>query len=114
MTKTFYSLCFLIILPAVVHADTSCGPFTINWKAEDGFARVNGERPESQKITFLKKNGDYGNVNIQWMVPDAGIGRWLGMDFVARNGKPILNVEVVRTSMDQSREFFTYDCQRKK
>ncbi|SWL96821.1 Uncharacterised protein [Klebsiella pneumoniae] len=36
------------------------------------------------------------------------------MDFVARNGKPILNVEVIRKNMDEPREFWTYDCQKVK
>lgn len=103
---------FLFCLSASCLADTSCGPFLIKWKAEDGFARINDDKPETQKITFLKEKEDYNNVKIQWMLPSSNAGRWLGMDFVARNGKPILNVEVVRTNMDQPRQFWTYDCQR--
>lgn len=95
-------------------ADTQCGPYKISWNSKDGFARVNGERPESQKITFLKKQEDYGNVKIQWMIPEKNSGRWVGMDFVAKEGKPILNVEAVRMNMDEPRVFGTYDCVKAK
>lgn len=33
---------------------------------------------------------------MQWMLPDAKTGRWLGLDYVKRNNKAILNVEVIR------------------
>lgn len=114
MKKTLIGFGFLVALPFTSYADTVCGPFSINWGAEDGFARVNGMRPDTQKISFFKAKEDYNNVKIQWMLPDPNVGRWLGMDFVARNGKPILNVEVVRTNMDQPREFWTYDCKKVK
>ncbi|EAR8227847.1 hypothetical protein E2V00_21450, partial [Salmonella enterica] len=106
--KRLFLAALLVSISSTSFADTGCGPFLINWKAQDGLARINGHKPETQKITFLKQKGDYDNVNIQWMVP--GNGRWLGMDFVARNGKPILNVEVIRKNMDEPREFWTYDC----
>ncbi|EFA4728296.1 TPA: hypothetical protein ACNTI1_002649 [Escherichia coli] len=114
MKKIITACIFFLFLSAPAFADTSCGPFGINWKAQDGFARINGAKPESQKITFLKVKNDYNNVKIQWMLPDARSGRWLGMDFVARNGKPILNVEVIRKNMDEPREFWTYDCRKVK
>lgn len=114
MMKKTLVIGLALLIPLCAGADTICGPFHINWKAKDGFARVNGDRPDTQKISFLKDDGDYGNVTIQWMIPDEKLGRWLGMDFVARNGKPILNVEVVRTNMSQPREFWTYDCVRTK
>lgn len=100
----------LIIISSSAIADTSCGPFNINWKNSDGFARINGQRPESQKVSFFKAKDNYDNVKIQWMTP--GNGRWLGMDFVARDGKPILNVEVIRKNMDEPRQFWTYDCKK--
>lgn len=103
-----------MLLPISALADTSCGPFKIFWKSQDGFARINNEKPQSQKITFLQKQGDYNNAKIQWMTPSSTVGRWLGIDFVARDGKAILNVEVVRMNMDEPRQFWTYDCSRVK
>ncbi len=108
--KLIVGALLMAFVSASAIADTACGDFHINWKSQDGFARINGEKPETQKITFLKQKDDYNNVTIQWMMPNPAVGRWLGMDFVARNGKPILNVEVVRTNMDQPRQFWTYDC----
>lgn len=108
-------LCVLMALISVnALADTRCGPYKIFWNSKDGFARVNGERPENQKVTFLKKKDDYGNVKIQWMLPDRNSGRWVGMDFIARDGKPILNVEGIRMNMDEPRIFGTYDCMKSK
>lgn len=75
---------------------------------------INGIKPESQKITFLKQQGDPENVKIQWMLPDPETGRWLGMDFIKRDGKGILNVEAVRMNMDEPRVFGTYDCVKAK
>lgn len=112
MKKNIIVCILTLLLTTPTYADTGCGPFGINWKAQDGFARINGAKPESQKITFLKGKDDYNNVKIQWMIPDARSGRWLGMDFVAQNGKPILNVEVVRKNVDEPREFWTYDCRK--
>ncbi|MBS0893950.1 hypothetical protein JK211_07870 [Tatumella sp. JGM130] len=91
----------------------TCGPFLIS-SSDDGFAHINHMRPQSQKITFLKADGDYRNIKYQWMLPDQQIGHWLGMDYIKRDGKAILNVEVIRTNMDAPRQYWTYDCERVK
>nr|WP_241603849.1 hypothetical protein [Rosenbergiella nectarea] len=91
----------------------NCGPFLIS-SSNDGFAHINHTRPKSQKITFLKAADDFNNIKYQWMLPDPKIGRWLGLDYIKRDGKAILNVEVVRMNMDEPRQFWTYDCQRVK
>ncbi|WP_283788725.1 hypothetical protein [Pantoea stewartii] len=90
-----------------------CGPFDIS-SSDDGFAHINGQRPETQKFTFLKAKDNYSNVKYQWMLPDPNVGRWLGLDYVKRNGKAILNVEVIRKNMDEPRQLWTYDCKRVK
>ena len=36
------------------------------------------------------------------------------IDYVKRNNKAILNVEVIRKNMDEPREFWTYDCRKVK
>lgn len=91
----------------------NCGPFTLS-SSNDGFMHINNVRPESQKFTFLGAKEDYRNIEYQWMLPDSKVGRWLGMDYIKRNGKAILNVEVIRTNMDEPRQFWTYDCRRVK
>ncbi|WP_233446279.1 hypothetical protein [Klebsiella oxytoca] len=90
-----------------------CGPFKLE-AANDGLMHINGQAPETQKMTFLKQKDDFDNVMMQWMLPDPNTGRWLGLDYVKRNNKAILNVEVIRKNMDEPREFWTYDCQKVK
>ncbi|PWI77285.1 hypothetical protein DEO48_25325 [Enterobacter sp. CGMCC 5087] len=103
----------ICLIPSITLADTSCGPFTLS-PSSDGFMHINGQRPESQKITFLKEKDDFHNVKIQWMLPDQETGRYLGMDFIKRDGKAILNVEAIRMNMDEPRVFGTYDCVKAK
>lgn len=80
------TLAFAVCLfPSVVFADSQCGPFHLGTsKEDDGWARINGAKPESQKFTFLKSQGDYDNVKMQWMVPTDAPGKWYGMDYVKK------------------------------
>lgn len=87
-----------------------CGPFRISAGPDDGYMRINGIKPTSQKVTFLKQKDDYDNIKMQWMVPRNDYPGFYGMDYLKRNGKAILNVEAVRNNMDQPRIFGTYDC----
>lgn len=104
----------LLAFPLLVSAKgMQCGPFRLE-AASDGFMHINGRAPETQKMTFLKQKDDFDNVMMQWMLPDANVGRWLGLDYVKRNNKAILNVEVIRKNMDEPREFWTYNCQKVK
>ena len=90
-------------------ADSQCGDFKVHW-ADDGFARINGAKHEYQKVTFLKRNGDYNNVKIGWRLATDQPGRWVGMEFIGRNGKAILNAQWLQASMDAPRQYATYDC----
>lgn len=88
-----------------------CGDFVFSSsKNDDGWARINGAKPESQKLTFLKSDGDYNNVKLQWMVPTNAPGKWYGMDYVKKNGKGILNVQLVQANMSAPRVYGSYDC----
>ena len=114
MKKTVATFSALLMLCSfAVDAALQCGEFYLKADSQ-GLTRINGQEPETQKITFLKADQDYDNVKIQWMVPSKEIGRWVGMDYIRRNGKPFLNVEVIRTNMNEPRQFWTYDCQRVK
>lgn len=114
-TVAIILLSLVSILPYAANAKpiAICGPFTIS-SSDDGFAHINNVRPQSQKFTFLKSEGDYTNVKYQWMIPDAQTGRWLGLDYVKRNGQAILNVEGIRMNMGEPRVFGTYDCEKVK
>jgi hypothetical protein len=86
-----------------------CGPFTLS-SSNDGFMHINDIRPVSQKFRFLAEQDDYKNVSYQWMVPRNDYPGFYGMDFIKLKGKAILNVEAIRSNMDQPRLFGTYDC----
>lgn len=92
-----------------------CGPFVFSTSSEnDGYPRINGAKPESQKVTFLKKEGDYQNIKMQWIVLNGNTGQRYGLDYIKRNGKGILNAEAVRQNMSEPRIFGTYDCKKSK
>ena len=104
-------LMFALFAAGSALADSQCGPFKLGTSdANDGWARINGVKPESQKFTFLKADGDYENVKMQWLVQRSDAPGWFGMDYVKRNGKAILNVEAIRSNMDQPRVFGSFDC----
>ncbi len=88
-----------------------CGPFTLS-SSYDGFMHINNVRPETQKFRFLGAKDDYNNLSYQWMVQRADAPGWFGMDYIKRNGKAILNVEAIRSNMDQPRVFGTFDCKK--
>lgn len=104
------------VMSAPILADgikTQCGSFILE-PHSDGLMYINGIKPDTQKIIFLKDKDDYRNIKMQWMVPRTDYPGWYGMDYVKRNGKAILNVELVRSNMDQPRIFGSFDCARMK
>lgn len=102
-----------ILLSSNVYAESKplmkCGPFVIS-SSDDGFAHINDVRPQSQKVTFLGAKDDYSSIKYQWMVQRSDAPGWYGMDYVKRNGKAVLNVEAIRSNMDQPRIFGSFDC----
>jgi len=88
-----------------------CGPFTLS-SSNDGFMHVNNVRPVSQKFSFTNVADDYRNITYQWMVPRTDYPGFYGMDYIKRNGKAILNVEAIRSNMNEPRMFGTYDCKK--
>ncbi|EAM9431625.1 TPA_asm: hypothetical protein G0G78_26880 [Salmonella enterica] len=91
-------------------ADTQCGPFKLTPGPSDGWFRVNNAKPESQKVTFLKQKEDYDNIKIDWRMATNQPGRWVGLEYIKRNGKAILNAQWLQASMNAPRQYATYDC----
>ncbi|MFY7106883.1 hypothetical protein [Enterobacter cloacae complex sp. SHL009] len=100
---------FAVLISVPAFADQQCGDFKIHW-ADDGLARINGAKPEMQKITFLKNKDDYNNIKMDWRMATDQPGRWVGLEYINRNGKVILNAQWLQTSMDAPRQYATYDC----
>ncbi|MFC0228690.1 hypothetical protein [Serratia aquatilis] len=104
----FYSL-----LSTQLLAKTVCGPYTLDAvKVNDGWVRINGAKPESQKITFLKAKEDYDNIKMVWRMATNQPGLWIAMEYIKRDGKAFLNTQQLRASMNAPRVFGTYDCVR--
>lgn len=111
MLKVAAPLALLFISSSCL-ADTQCGPFLITPGPDDGWFRVNNAKPESQKVTFLKAKEDYDNIKIAWSMATTEPGLWIGMEYIKRDGKAILNTQQLRASMDAPKIFGTYDCVR--
>ncbi|EEP9807796.1 hypothetical protein PP836_003366 [Salmonella enterica] len=115
MLKFIIALFFTVFSVFSVWADGQCGSFRISaGPSNDGFMRINGVRPETQKFFFLGKKDDYNNIKIQWIVDTDEPGRWFGMDYIKRDGKAILNVQVLQASMDAPRIYGSFPCHRVK
>lgn len=91
-------------------ADTQCGPFLLTPGPSDGWFRINNAKPESQKVTFLTAKEDYDNIKIDWRVASNQPGKWVGLEYIKRDGKAFLNAQLLQASMDAPRQFATYDC----
>lgn len=103
----------LFYIPLSALADSQCGGYRVHW-SKDGLVRINGVKPETQKITFLNKDGDYNNVKFEWVVATSLPGKWMGMEFIGRNGKAILNTQWLQANMNQSKIISSYSCSKVK
>lgn len=90
-------------------ADTQCGPYRLT-AGKEGLMLINGVKPETQKMSFLKSKDDYQNMKAEWTVATDQPGRWVGLEYIKRNGKAILNAQWLQASMDAPRQYATYDC----
>ncbi len=117
MIKIILYCVFFIFAPlSFSFADTQCGPYRLT-SGTDGYMHINGARPETQHITFLKEKDDYDNIKLEWMMATNQPNTWVGLEYIKRNGKAILNAEWIRagvTGVDQPRRLATYDCVRVK
>ncbi|MFC0228688.1 hypothetical protein [Serratia aquatilis] len=77
---------------------------------DDGWVRVNGEKVTSQKVRYLGKQGDEANTQYNMDLMPSRDGNMYGFEFIKRDGKAWLNVELLRTRIDAPRVIGTYDC----
>lgn len=74
---------------------------------------VNGVNAKINSTTFLKAKDDYDNVKLHWRVKNAKAPGMIDMDLVTRQGKSLLDAEIVRTSQSQIKIRGSYDCEKK-
>lgn len=92
-------------------ADLQCGGFRLH-AASDGWTQVNGEKVTSQKITFLKQKADWDNVKTDMAIMPAKDGYMYGFEFIKRDGRAMLNVELLQTNRDAPRLIGSFDCKK--
>lgn len=110
MKKYLMLIAFSWLYAPFGQADVHCGHYILT-PSNDGFMHINGVRPETQKFTFLRQKEDYDNVKFEWIVPTQQPGKWLGMEYIKRDGnKRFLNVQLLQTSMNAPRIIGTFDC----
>ncbi|EOD6727853.1 hypothetical protein ACJ2NE_004984 [Salmonella enterica subsp. enterica serovar Newport] len=84
-----------------------CGPYTITARLGE-MDMINGERVTSQKITNLGADG----IKIDMGLMPAKDGNNYGFEFVKRNGKAFLNVQLLQNSMDAPRIIGSFPCKK--
>ncbi|EJX4928552.1 hypothetical protein OD635_005621 [Salmonella enterica] len=109
MKKLLFVICLLLFPLHYALSSTviKCGNFVLS-PHSDGWMYINNARPETQKITPIGKN----DIKIQWIVDTDEPGRWLGMDYIKRDGKAILNVQILQASMDAPRIYGSFPCHK--
>ena len=97
-----------------VNYKTVCGPYSIDLSPSDGLARINGAKPETQKIRHLgsgsSAQSEPDNIKMEWTVATDQPGRWVGLEYIKRDGKAILNAQWLQANMNAPRQYATYDC----
>ncbi|RJT44533.1 hypothetical protein [Rahnella woolbedingensis] len=88
-----------------------CGGFRFEI-IENSMSKINGEFVTSQKITEFGKNG----AKVEMTLMPASDGNMYGFEYIHPDGsnKRWLNVELIRTNMNQGRIIGTFDCSRVK
>ncbi|HDU3462271.1 TPA: hypothetical protein RFL89_000591 [Klebsiella aerogenes] len=90
---------------------TQCGNFTLVARVGE-MTVINGERVTSQKITELGSNG----MKVEMTLMPASDGNLYGFEYIHPDGskKHWLNVELIRTNLNQGRIIGTFNCKRVK
>lgn len=90
-------------------ASFQCAKWTLAGN-DDGWVRVNGEKVTSQKVVYLAEKGDETNTKYDMGLMPARDGNMYGFQFIKRDGKAWLNVELLRANMNAPRIIGTFDC----
>jgi hypothetical protein len=101
------ALAVVLAFPAA--AAIQCGSYRMTG---DGMTIINGEQVTSQKVTFLGAKGDYANMRMDMGLMPARDGNNYGFQFVKRNGKAFLNVQLLQNSMDAPRIIGSFPCKK--
>ena len=85
----------LLLTSSLALADLQCGGYRLH-AAKNGWTEINGEQATSQKIKFLGQKDDNN----------------YGFEFVKRNGKSFLNVQLLQNNMDAPKIIGSFPCKK--
>lgn len=104
-----FCLALIMMVTAPAMSAIQCGNYTMTG---DGMTVINGETVTSQKIKFLGKDGDYSNMKMDMGLMPSSDGNNYGFEFVKRNGKAFLNVQLLQNSMDAPKLIGSFPCKK--
>ncbi|ERK09961.1 hypothetical protein L581_4358 [Serratia fonticola AU-AP2C] len=107
MRRFIPALVLFMALPSI--AAIQCGAYRLTG---DGMTIINGETVTSQKITYLGAKGDDTQIKMDMTLMPASDGFMYGFEFIKRDGKAFLNVELLQANRDAPRLIGSFDCKR--
>ncbi|MFM1365626.1 hypothetical protein WFP00_03400 [Yersinia enterocolitica] len=105
--KFLWALMLFIVLP--VSAAIQCGGYRLTG---DGMTVINGETVTSQKVTYLGAKGDDTQMKMDMAIMPARDGNMYGFQFIKRDGKAFLNVQLLQNSMDAPKIIGSFPCKK--
>lgn len=100
----------LVSLPSF--AAFQCGGYKMTLSDAEGLVRINGELVTSQKVKYLGAQGDESKAVWNMGLMPARDGNNYGFEFVKRNGKSFLNVQLLQASMDAPKIIGSFPCKK--
>ncbi|CNH59397.1 hypothetical protein [Yersinia intermedia] len=101
----------LTLMSGAALADLQCGNFRLH-AAGDGWTYINDEKVTSQKITFPRQKDDWDNVKTDMALMPARDGNMYGFQFIKRDGKSWLNVQLLQNNMDAIKIIGSFPCEK--
>lgn len=89
-----------------------CGGYKMTLTDSEGLVRINGELVTSQKVKYLGAQGDESKAIWNMGLMPARDGNNYGFEFVKRNGKSFLNVQLLQNSMDAPKIIGSFPCKK--
>ncbi|MGC4125011.1 hypothetical protein [Enterobacter sp.] len=107
-----YSLLIGLFFSLPSFAAFQCGGYKMTLTDSEGLVRINGELVTSQKVRYLGAQGDESNTVWNMGLMPASDGNNYGFEFVKRDGKSFLNVQLLQNSMDAPVIIGSFPCKK--
>ncbi|EID9357148.1 hypothetical protein LCK34_001480 [Salmonella enterica] len=107
-----YALLFGLFVSLPSFAAFQCGGYKMTLSDAEGLVRINGELVTSQKVKYLGAQGDESKAVWNMGLMLARDGNNYGFEFVKRNGKSFLNVQLLQNSMDAPKIIGSFPCKK--